>query len=87
MIEPKKHDSNRSKDVPGPLLEREPEMEMKMENDMGSFTGVIEKLSLKELHEGNEETPLVATGKQEVIVKMKMGSMTEADDSSDQPKK
>lgn len=74
MISPKDVDMNRSKDVPGPQLTRNYDKEMKMEKLSGDATNVIEKCPLSSLHDGDQEVPLMAAGKQDVVVSMPMGS-------------
>lgn len=68
------YDNNRSKDVPGPLLKRPFDMEIEKMEDKGSDKGIISQFSLADLHMGNVEKPLSASGKQEVVVSMPMGS-------------
>jgi hypothetical protein len=81
MITPKDRDMNRSRDVKGPELERsydEEKTNMKgMKTDLmhdDHPTGTIEKTPLSDLHFGDEERPLVATGQQQVVVSHPMGS-------------
>jgi hypothetical protein len=76
MIEPKTRKMNHSRDVAGPKLLRSNE-ETSM-NEKGLFhddhpTGTIEKHNLADLHQGDHEGPLSATGLQDVVVPSEMG--------------
>ena len=79
MISPKARDMNRSRDVKGPELKRpydqETTMKDKAMSGMGDTapTGTLSKHPLSELHQGEEEAPLLALGKQEYKVSSPMG--------------
>jgi hypothetical protein len=67
-------DNNRSRDVAGPILKRPYDVELQMANKtMGEDTQTIEQFSLSDLHDGNIEKPVAATGMQHVKVDMAMG--------------
>jgi hypothetical protein len=78
MIKPKDRDLNRSRDVEGPKLLRSKSGETnKMGEEKNVFgqhpTGTLSKHSLSELHDGEQEKPLVVTGGQKVVESSPMG--------------
>jgi hypothetical protein len=82
MITPKDRDMNRSRDVKGPELKRPFDQETTMKDKSmggGLFhddapTGTLSKHPLSELHHGDHETPLTATGEQLLVDPSPMGS-------------
>lgn len=76
MIKNLPRDMNRSRDVKGPELKRPNDKEIEMSKDgLGDYadTGVLSKHPLSELHSGEHEGPLKASGMQSVKVDSAMG--------------
>lgn len=74
MKEFPKKDTNRSKDVEGPKLERPEDKELKMKDSDYKEGGPLSKFSLADLHDGDHHSPLTALGKQKVLEVHPMGS-------------